>query len=130
MKFLILALLATLPAAAMANECPANTELQLKCKSTPKKGDNEFAAEMFDSINVCRGTETAALIVTKDKKSETVKVDYIEDRMGGTTYRIVAEDVDFTFSAPVVFAKEFPATFGVEFNDAGLKGSSTYTCAR
>jgi hypothetical protein len=114
----------------MANGCPENTELQLKCKATPKKGESIVAAEIFDAINVCRGNAQAALVITKGKETQTAPVDQIEDRMGGTTYRIVTEDVDYTFSAPVVFAKKFPATLGVELKKAGMKATATYTCTR
>lgn len=129
MKLLILSLL-SFPALAMANACPDNTELQLKCKATPKKGESIVAAEIFDKINVCRGPDGAALVITKGKETQTAPVDKIEDRMGATTYRIVTDDVDYTLSVPVLPAKELPATFGLEFKKENIRGTATYTCKR
>ncbi|CAN5532600.1 hypothetical protein BH10BDE1_BH10BDE1_17880 [soil metagenome] len=106
--------------------CPAGATLVKSCDSTPQPGDSSFASEVFKSISICTlGAET---LLVFDGENQSV-VATVEARPGGTTYSAIQDTVKVSISFVSGTRRPVPtAKFTVDFTEAKLAGSSTYTC--
>lgn len=106
--------------------CPAGATLVKACESTPQPGDSSFASEVFKGISVCKlGAETILVFDGEDQSA----VATVESRAGSTTYSAIQDTVKVSIS--FVSGTRLPvptAKFTVDFTEAKLSGSSTYTC--
>lgn len=130
MKMMIALTTLAMSSSAFASipNCPRGSQEVLNCLSTPKKGDFEVAAEMFDAIKVCQKGDKATMIFSIRDEGQKMPAT-IEMRMGGTTYSAQADDAVFSLSVPVIPGDEIPATYMVKLG-SGMKVTSTYTCQR
>ena len=112
-----------------AATCPQGSTTHKVCTSTPKAGDNDMAAQVFDSIAVCSKGQKVVLVMEKNGESQAAPAT-AEVRMGGTSYNVKADD-GVTMSLSFVTGTRYPSTtakFTVNFTQANLSSSSTYTC--
>ena len=110
--------------------CPPQSQKVATCVSTPKAGDHEIAAGVFDSIAICTQGSKTILVPEKNGESEGLEAK-VTARMGGTTYLVKSADVDFALSVTTgIRSRTSPAQFKVDFKSVKIVASSTYTCTR
>lgn len=116
-----------------ASICPQSSELVHVCKSTPKKGDHELAAGLFEAMTVCQAGREATLALKAKGKVVTGTVDEVQSMVGGVSYKVKTETFNFTFNIPVgIRSKKSKAKLLVESTQmTDLPAmTSTYSCVR
>ncbi|WP_413612324.1 hypothetical protein [Bdellovibrio sp. HCB-110] len=128
-KVLFLAVFGISSVSMAAATCPSENQ-QIVCVSTPKAGDQELAANVFDSIAVCTQGSRTALVPEKNGASD-IAFAKVTQRIGATTYLVQTGDVDFSLSISTrINSKKSPAKLRVKFKHNNIVASSTYTCER
>lgn len=114
---------------AMAATCPLDSQTVRSCKSTPEAGDQELAAGTFDSIAICSQEGKTLMAFEKGGQQEVTEAQ-VQVRTGGISYSVDTKDVEFSLSVTsgIPSAATIPAHFTVNFKQASLKASSTYSC--
>lgn len=129
---LTLAFSTTAFAAKSKNVCPAGTTQAWKCLSTPiADGSEDMAGNLLDSILVCAEGEKVQLVLKKGRQIETGEAEVIR-RVGGNSYVISTENIDFRLSHATGLAKmdSIAARFSFSIKALDTVHSSTYTCKR
>jgi hypothetical protein len=128
MKFLSLFLVCSFfTFTAQAANCPANTKQLKNCLSTPVAGDNDVAAQTFDSIAICQKGKAFGLAFEKNGEQEVSDVK-VTLRAGATSYTANAGDVAFSLETIVNGKKANNAKLTINFKAAKLVTASTYSC--
>lgn len=129
---LVLGLSSSALAAKSKNVCPAGTVQKYKCLSTPiADGSEDMAGNLLDSILVCAEGEKIQLVLKKGRQIETGEAEVIR-RVGGNSYVLRTENIDFSLSHATGIAKpdSVGARFAVSIKALDVVHTSTYTCKR
>lgn len=131
MKTLIFSIAFALSSTALASAiCPSQTQKVAICLSTPMAGDQEVAANVFDSIAICEQGSDSILVPEKDGESESTVAE-VTRRIGGTTYLIQTADMDFSLLVVTgINSQKSPAQLRLDLKGNSIVASSTYTCTR
>ncbi len=133
---LVLAVLGLSSVSFAAAECPAGTDLAITCKPSPQAGDGQFAADMLDSLAVCKTGAVTSIIVQKEGESSGGEV-AVQSRIGADVYSV--DDGASIFTLAVVTGTAGPqikATFSITFKDVKdalgnpVVSSANYACSR
>jgi opacity protein-like surface antigen len=129
MKALIIASAVTaMSSFAFAATCPPQSQTVKSCRSTPAAGDQDFAARVFDSIAVCTQGSKVFMAFEKSGKQDVAEAKS-QIRAGGSSFAVNAGGQVFSLSFTTGTATPSKrARFSVDFKQAGVQGSSTYTC--
>ncbi|AGH96670.1 hypothetical protein [Pseudobdellovibrio exovorus] len=133
---LVLGLSSSALAAKAKVACPAGTQQTLKCLSTPlADGTEDMIGNFLDAILVCSTGERVLLVLEKGKKVLDSGEAEVIRRVGGSSYKIKTNEVDFMLShgslvGPAAKAGSIGARLSVSVKELGYTYSSTYTCKR
>lgn len=133
---LVLAVLGLSSVSFAAAKCPAGTDFAITCKPNPQPGDGQFAADMLDSLAVCKTGAVTSIIVEKEGQASGGEV-AVQSRTGADVYTVDEDDSIFTFSVvtgtrgPKVKAKLSILFKNSKDSDGNpIVSSATYACSR
>lgn len=123
-----------IPKGAPSN-CPSGSARSYYCKSTPKKGDNQIAADSWHGITICQKRGLEALLIFEVNGVYNDADAQVVQAAGATRYTLMADEgTRFTLSVTggIRNTKNIPARYTIEFIQAKppIAASSTYTCER